>query len=97
MKALLIIAAAIGAPLLAICVRVGQNVVDDGVRAIMFATAFFIAAMGVAILLHPIATIRQAQFAKPSHQIDARTQHYDIDARRQTLSLPASERTIDTL
>ena len=35
MKALLIIAAAIGAPLLAICLRVGQSVVNDGVRAIM--------------------------------------------------------------
>lgn len=74
MKALLIIAAAIGAPLLAICVRVGQNVVDDGVRAIMYAIAACIVMVGVAILLHAIATIRQAQFAKPSHQIDARTQ-----------------------
>ena len=90
MKALLIIAAAIGAPLLAICVRVGQNVVDDGVRAIMFAIAACIVMVGVAILLHAIATIRQAQFAKPSHQIDARTQMLVTHA-------PATGREIDTL
>ena len=98
MKALLIIAAAIGAPLLAICLRVGQNVVDDGVRAIMFATAFFIAAMGVAILLHAIATIRQAQYPRQPDQNDNRTQNFNVDARRQTLSLPASEtRNVDTI
>ena len=96
MKALLIIAAAIGAPLLAICLRVGQQVVNDGVRAIMYAIAACIIMVGVAILLHAIATIRQAQFAKPSHQIDQRTQSFDV--RRQTVSLPASEgRSIDTL
>lgn len=96
MKALLIIAAAIGAPLLAICLRVGQSVVNDGVRAIMYAIAACIIMVGVAILLHAIATIRQAQFAKPSHQIDQRTQSFDV--RRQTVSLPASEgRSIDTL
>ena len=96
MKALLIIAAAIGAPLLAICLRVGQSVVNDGVRAIMYAIAACIVMVGVAILLHAIATIRQAQFAKPSHQIDQRTQSFDV--RRQTVSLPASEgRSIDTL
>lgn len=98
MKALLIVFVSVGTPLTVICVRVGQNVVDDGVRAIMYAIAACIVMVGVSILLHAIATIRQAQFAKPSHQIDARTQHYDIDARRQTLSLPASEgRSIDTL
>ena len=90
MKALLIIAAAIGAPLLAICVRVGQNVVDDGVRAIMFAIAACIVMVGVAILLPAIATIRQAQFAKPSHQIDARTQMLVTHA-------PATGREIDVL
>ena len=50
MKALLIIAAAIGAPLLAICLRVGQSVVNDGVRVVMYSIAFFIAAMGVAVV-----------------------------------------------
>ena len=96
MKALLTIAAAIGAPLLAICLRVGQQVVNDGVRVVMYSIAFFIAAMGVAVVLHAVATYRQAQFAKPSHQIDQRTQSFDV--RRQTVSLPASEgRSIDTL
>lgn len=93
MKALLIIAAAIGAPLLAICVRVGQNVVDDGVRAIMYAIAACIVMVGVSILLHAIATIRQAQFAKPSHQIDARRQ--TIDARQQSIGAPAASRAIE--
>ena len=90
MKALLIIAAAIGAPLLAICLRVGQSVVDDGVRAIMYAIAACIVMVGVAILLHAIATIRQAQFAKPSHQIDNRTQMLVTHA-------PATGREIDVL
>lgn len=92
MKALLIVFVSVGTPLTVICVRVGQNVVNDGVRAIMFATAFFIAAMGVAILLHAIATIRQAQFPAPSHNIDARRQTA-IDARQ--ISQPATTRAIE--
>ena len=91
MKALLIIAAAIGAPLLAICLRVGQSVVNDGVRAIMYAIAACIIMVGVAILLHAIATIRQAQFAKPSHQIDNRQQTVNLVAP------PTTGRSIERL
>ena len=40
MKALLIIAAAIGAPLLAICLALGRAVVNDGVRVVMYSIAF---------------------------------------------------------
>ena len=89
--------------LLAICVRVGQNVVDDGVRAIMYAIAACIVMVGVSILLHAIATIRQAQFAKPSHQIDARTQHIDarrmmlVNANGQPVDLPAGQRIVEVM
>ena len=84
MKVLLIIAAAIGAPLLAICLRVGQQVVNDGVRVVMYSIAFFIAAMGVAVVLHAVATYRQAQFANPSHQIDNRQQTVNLVAPATT-------------
>lgn len=93
MKALLIVFVSVGTPLTVICVRVGQNVVDDGVRAIMYAIAACIVMVGVSILLHAIATIRQAQFAKPSHQIDARRQ--TIDARQQSIGAPVAARALE--
>ena len=95
MKALLIVFVSVGTPLTVICVRVGQNVVDDGVRAIMYAIAACIVMVGVAILLHAIATIRQAQWAKPSHNIaiDKREQH--IDARRQSLVVDAAGHPVE--
>ena len=43
----LIIAAAIGAPLLAICLcALGSSVVNDGVRVVMYSIAFFICGDG---------------------------------------------------
>ncbi|MBU1743234.1 MAG: hypothetical protein KKC37_16995 [Proteobacteria bacterium] len=86
----MIVALAIGTPLTVICLRISQQVVNDGVRAILYAIAAFIFMLGMSVVLHAIATYRQAQFAKPSHNIDNRRQSFDIDARRQVAVVDAN-------
>lgn len=76
-----------GAALVSLILRASRETANTALLALAFGVAAVLVGAGVYIVLQGVASIRQAQHPKPSHQIDNRQQH--IDARTQRVELPA--------
>ena len=82
-----------GAALVSLILRASRETANTALLALAFGVAAVLVGAGVYIVLQGVASIRQARWPKPSHQIDNRQQH--IDARTQRVELPAGTRSLE--
>lgn len=69
-----------GAALVSLILRASRETANATLLLLAFGVTALLIGGAVYVILQGVASIRQAQHAKPSHQIDARRQQ--IDARR---------------
>lgn len=108
MKALVTLVAAVfvGSPIVAVAITVARASQTSIDRAVLLAGVgvFALCLSGaVAIIINAAANYRAAALPKPSHQIDARTQHIDarrmmlVNANGQPVDLPAGHRIVEVM
>lgn len=97
------VAALVAAAVVAV-MRASDATIDHAVMLIAFGFAVVLAGVAVRIVLEGKASIRQAQFPAPSHNIDRRTQNIDarrqvvvVDANGQPVQLPAGQKIVEVM
>lgn len=82
-----------GAALVSLILRASRETANTALLALAFGVAALMIGAAIYVVLQGVASIRQAQHPRPSHQIDNRQQH--IDARTQRVEIPAGTRSLE--